>query len=303
MFPWLSQIAPCFEKYLVNSLSFEYVPVCATASPGHVRMYIDYDVMDEAPANARDFAMMYGTVTTPIWQSARMKYAPPKREPFFTAIPDATEDRLSDVGTLYFYTEGNPGTYAGELWVNYDITLMKPQASGQEQVTVGGDEPLTKPLDQCPGPDGDEWTVGAAGMSIVRDLCNLETQVGMPYDIANQVLTNPAASGKTKRRVILNVEGGGAINNGGLSWTDTDQLVQVVAATNCSVTAVPQLNMLTDTLATPWKLQRAFDIQNTYDALPGSVQLRFLDALGKVPGMIGNLKSVVTLINGVSSNM
>lgn len=302
MFPWLSQIAPCFEKYTINSLTFEYVPVVAVSTPGHLRMYIDYDPMDEVPNTPREFAMMYGTVTTPIWSRASLRYQAPKSS-LFTALHGATEDRLSDAGTLYFYSESTAAVYAGELWVDYDITLIKPQASNQTQVAVGGDEPLTRPVDQCPGPDSGEYHITpGVGMAAIRDSVNLASQVGMIYDQVNRVLSNPASAGRMKRRVIVNATGDAAISNGGASWTHAADLLTASAPVNCTLDGLGDvLNYITDTTAPPWNLQAAFDVTNAYDSAPGTLKLQWLDALGKVPAMAGHLKTVITVLNDVTA--
>jgi len=46
VFPWLSQIAGAYEKYSINSMSFEYVPSCSTLADGILYLAFDHDPSD-----------------------------------------------------------------------------------------------------------------------------------------------------------------------------------------------------------------------------------------------------------------
>lgn len=46
IFPWLSSLAPSFEKYTINSMHLEYVPQCGTTTAGVVYLAFDYDPTD-----------------------------------------------------------------------------------------------------------------------------------------------------------------------------------------------------------------------------------------------------------------
>lgn len=46
MFPWLAFIAPGYESFSINSMTFEYIPQAPFTEGGMLYMAIDYDAAD-----------------------------------------------------------------------------------------------------------------------------------------------------------------------------------------------------------------------------------------------------------------
>lgn len=46
VFPWLSQIAGAYEKYVIHTIRFDYVPSCSTLADGIIYLAFDHDPSD-----------------------------------------------------------------------------------------------------------------------------------------------------------------------------------------------------------------------------------------------------------------
>lgn len=276
MFPWLSQIAPSFEKYEINKLTFTYMPTCSTAQIGHVRAFIDYDPLDECPASVFGFAQMEGLVYGPVWTSLSLQYRAPCRQQLFTAVTGAVEDRLADAGTLYFYNESTAGYAIGEWWVDYDVTFYKAQYNDLSPLHVAGDA-IDKTITDCPGPgvDGVFTKIGTY-TSILPQICPVLEELGLPYDFATHILGIPANTGKQVQRLLINVCGHEALNPA--PATPQDLVRAAAVGTTATVTNIEELSYMTDTTAPDWQAQIAYDVNNNTDYVPGQVTLDFKEA-------------------------
>lgn len=141
VFPWLSRIAPNFESYVFNSLSFTYVPACATTQNGSMGLSPDYDATDNTdnthiPYTKAQVCAFQDSCRTPVWQPVTMTCTPSnlhKRKQYYvresvdaSTVP-GVGDRSSDALLIYYWFSGVSEDVGGELWVEYDITLFTPQ--------------------------------------------------------------------------------------------------------------------------------------------------------------------------------
>lgn len=135
-FAWLSKIATAFESYVFNSLTFFYVPSCATSDGGSVGLAPDYDPEDALNTTTtvakQILSSFQDAVRSPIWQSVAMKCTPSnlhKRKTYFVRESDFAEagNRAMDTGRLHYWLSGVAADVGGEIWVSYDITLFTPQ--------------------------------------------------------------------------------------------------------------------------------------------------------------------------------
>ena len=46
LFPWLSTISTCYERYRFHKLRYEYVPWIGTSATGAIQCSFDYDASD-----------------------------------------------------------------------------------------------------------------------------------------------------------------------------------------------------------------------------------------------------------------
>jgi hypothetical protein len=143
VFPWLSRMARNFESYRFDKLHFLYETESATSEAGSVIMAIDYDASD-SNASSKQMMMAYrGSVRTAPWSACKhisMKEDLSKLKSHFIRtgnLPAGVDVKLYDIGTLQVATSGTSTNTLGELYVEYDVTLMTPQFD-QEIQAVGG---------------------------------------------------------------------------------------------------------------------------------------------------------------------
>lgn len=134
-FPWLSAIAQRYESYRFRSLKFEFETQAATTTTGTVALAVDYDANDAAPDTKAQVLTYRDTVRSPPWKSCCFTAAREdlgKRSSYYVrngSLGTSQDITLYDVGSLYACTQAQAGTTAvGELYVEYDIHLMTPQA-------------------------------------------------------------------------------------------------------------------------------------------------------------------------------
>lgn len=136
LFPWLSEIATRFESYKFSKLRFVYEPQSPTSSAGTVMMVTDYDEADSAPLSKTQFMAFKGGVRSPPWFTCAFEADPSdlnKRSTYFvrnsSQAATGNDSRLFDTGQFYLAYEGDTaagGFSAGELYVDYEVTLMTP---------------------------------------------------------------------------------------------------------------------------------------------------------------------------------
>jgi len=136
-FPWLSTLANSFETYQLHKLSFEYCPTCPSSTPGYHAMMVEYDADDDPPGTKSAFLMnetaYSGTVWSPMklnCDSHMLKSIGPDRYTRPRGVTPADQElKLYDAGFLCWTSAGNPSpqTTIGEIWVEYDVTLLSPQ--------------------------------------------------------------------------------------------------------------------------------------------------------------------------------
>jgi len=155
-FPWLSQVASLFDQYQMNGLVFEFRSTSSEYNSvgqalGTVVMATDYDVTDapyptKAQMENSDFAcsaktssdLIHGVECAPSTRPTNIMYVRTG------SSPPNTDLHLYDLGNFQFATAGlsSSTVTVGELWVHYDVTLMKkqinPNQGGQSAFILSG---------------------------------------------------------------------------------------------------------------------------------------------------------------------
>lgn len=142
-FRWLAAIAHNFEQWIPNGIVFEWVPTCGAAvsstnsALGTISMATQYNA-NESPFVDKTALLNHHFATSGRIADTQMhaiECAVGDRptpilytrtdDPF--ALPDEDE-RLTFLGWTTIWREGSQASFtAGELWVTYDITLLKPR--------------------------------------------------------------------------------------------------------------------------------------------------------------------------------
>lgn len=180
-FPWLHNIARNYQQWLPLGMCFEYIPTCGTGiattpNIGVIRAATQYDVyqpvfgadirrilnhffaVSGAPYEAITHCIECAPNQTPI----RPLYIRPEAVLEHDDIEkktggvdlvlhrDATFDaRLYDLGRFEMNNSGSVANYAGgQLWISYDIVLLKPRLELSGGFTYDSD--FTVPLPDPP---------------------------------------------------------------------------------------------------------------------------------------------------------
>lgn len=136
LFPWLSTIADSWEYYMINRFRIIYKPNAASTAVGTVAIAVDYDNYDSTPLSKQQLAEFKPYVSGVPWSSSIIYDMPNTlaklhnngkllvRSGYFSG-----DKNLNDVGLLYVATQDVTPGYLGELYVDYDITLINQQTN------------------------------------------------------------------------------------------------------------------------------------------------------------------------------
>jgi len=134
IFQWLSRIAANFESYKFHKLKFCYEPEAPSTLGGTLLLSVDYDAADAAPSNKQTAMAARGAVRSAPWGSCSHVSLPADlnkmKSNYVRGTNPATDTdiRVYDIGNLHVVTQGVGSSSAacGELYVEYDVTLMTP---------------------------------------------------------------------------------------------------------------------------------------------------------------------------------
>jgi hypothetical protein len=245
LFPWLSTIASCYQQYEIMGMVIMFKSTSTDFSTsgalGSVILATNYDVLESPYTNKiimensqyavsakPSLSQMHAIECDPKLTTITTKYI---RNPS-SSTTTSQDARFYDHGSFQLATVGlsaTAGTVSGELWVTYDIKLLKPEIinsafllSGQ-RITSGGVVSKTNMFGTAPTGAGSIFaTVSANTLTFVRpgqyllELENggtglvdpVETVVGLTYSqvtsvtngtpsMINVYLLNVSASGQT----------------------------------------------------------------------------------------------------------
>jgi hypothetical protein len=133
-FPWLSKIAANFESYRFSKLKFCYETEAPSSLGGTQVLAVDYDASDVAPTTKQQALAYRDSVRCAPWQNCThnsLKEDLSKQKTYFVrygAAPANTDIKMYDTGNLFAINQGvtTGGAVTGELYVEYDVTLMTP---------------------------------------------------------------------------------------------------------------------------------------------------------------------------------
>lgn len=129
-FPWLSAIAPNYEKYKFTSLKFFIRPQAPANTPGVCMLALDYDPTDDPPQSKAAMFQKFKAERANAWTPFSIT-SKKMSDKFIAPVKPTTgaDLRQSDAATLYVGTAANATTTAiSELWAEYTVALKIPQA-------------------------------------------------------------------------------------------------------------------------------------------------------------------------------
>lgn len=189
MFPWLNNLALVFEQFRILGMIIEYKSISSTAvlstqALGSVMMATQYNTAVLALNSKRQMLNHYfGCSTVPYRDlihpiECKESYDPLKV--YFTRPPGIEvpnrDNRFEAYGNFTIATEGMPTTAqtVGELWISYDIMLIKPRISTTAQSVLFIDPIGPGPEDEITYIHEDEWPVTPEAISDARLAIALE---------------------------------------------------------------------------------------------------------------------------------
>lgn len=155
-FPWLSNIAQCFEEYVWHGLVFEFKSTSAntisntTTALGEIILAGNYNTIVQAPtvpfASYQAMLQYEFSTSAKVSQNQIMGIECRRKDnpvdEFYTRtgpVPFGADPRLYDLATFTYAINGYPyqNVNLGQLWVCYDVELKKPKlpsGSGEGQI-------------------------------------------------------------------------------------------------------------------------------------------------------------------------
>jgi hypothetical protein len=184
LFPWLCRMAKQYSQYKIHGMVFTYKTMssdyAASGPLGTVFMATNYNALDRAFQSKVELENTEFAVSTKPSQSLiHAIECDPKvsgfdilyvRDPAYDTTGEVSDRRFYDYGRFQVGTQGLPGSTGntlGELWVSYDIELIKPIPGGS---LVTGTSLISKP-------DG---TVGVAALKPSENRYSPNITLSMP---------------------------------------------------------------------------------------------------------------------------
>jgi hypothetical protein len=181
LFPWLAPIASNYQQYRFNGLVVEFKTlssdITAGGALGSVILATNYDVVDvpfstkitmensEYAISAKpSLSQLHAVECDPEQVANNLYYCRSSADGSSTA-----DARFYDLGLLQIATSGLPssaGTVLGELWISYDVSLLKPIisstiSSGSMTINSGGTVTSAVPFGSAPTPTGNTLAIGS----------------------------------------------------------------------------------------------------------------------------------------------
>lgn len=132
-FPWLSQMAPCFERYRFNKIKFDFVPSQSATTAGRYYAAIDYDYDDAVATNKESLMGNMSATEAAVWQPMSLTADPnslnrdlPYRYVSCTTRNLAVENRTSYCGFLMVAFDTPTANLLVDIWVEYEIEFVTP---------------------------------------------------------------------------------------------------------------------------------------------------------------------------------
>lgn len=158
-FPWLSRIALVFEKYLVNNVTYHYVPSLPSDTPGNIYLGFEYDPTELLPSSKMQFMMNQDSTSASAWMPVSLQLDPSKcrqRGELYvrtSGLTGSQDIKTYDLGIFEFATSGISGITdtIGDLYIEYSIDLLIPTSWENELIAeMWYDDTLSSPTASAP---------------------------------------------------------------------------------------------------------------------------------------------------------
>jgi hypothetical protein len=139
VFPWASQLARSYDKYIFRKLKFEFRSVVPTTTAGVVMMSFDYDTLDSLPVSKFEHAQTTPNVESNSFNSFELQVQCDNTPRFVRQGAIADVDlKTYDLGQLVISSSYGAAALVGEVYVDYEVELMKPSHGVPVMSRIGG---------------------------------------------------------------------------------------------------------------------------------------------------------------------
>lgn len=126
VFPWLAGIASSYDKYKFHDIVLEFVPLVSSTTAGQVTLAWD-PAGSDSTVGYNELSLMH-SVANPPWMPMQLRL-PGSSEKYVGEQADsggATSDFYNH-GRIYAGVIGMAAAKAGQIYINYVVTLSAPQ--------------------------------------------------------------------------------------------------------------------------------------------------------------------------------
>lgn len=134
LFPWLCMVAPSWERYRFQALTFSFKTSCSTTFAGDLAMAIDYDARDALPTTFGEISSHEGCCTGNFYGNlgcpAIIKNFDKRNRGWYLSAEAEQSTELAEFygGTFETYTSvATANAPVGKLYVDYIVELNNPQ--------------------------------------------------------------------------------------------------------------------------------------------------------------------------------
>lgn len=264
-FPWLSEVAKCFEQWVPHGIGFYFrsmsspnvLSEAANTSLGSVVMSTQYDPKDAPFVDKAENENYWCTVSGVPYRDLMHLVECAKNQTLLNELlvriddqPAESDLSFYDLGNFDIATVGNPaGTGSiGELWVTYCIELLKPKIPEQPTPSDAGTDLFsltTVTNTRCLGSSAPTIIVNSLGATvdttgfgtiILNDVVPNGTNLMMVYCIigSSTAITPPSIT-LTGLDYNTDYVSSAAFNNGTTNTELITACVKVTNSVNCSI--------------------------------------------------------------------
>lgn len=150
-FPWLSNIACNFDKYVMKRLRFYTISNQSTSIAGRVGLGFDVDSTDPQPADRNEFfSLTYHSECAP-WDSVILDIPVDGKERFINSHT-STDSKLIDIGQIILMSDAIAATSVAlsDVIVEYTVELIDPQQAVYSTQAILGNNSSVATLDLLP---------------------------------------------------------------------------------------------------------------------------------------------------------
>ena len=150
MFPWLSSVAICYEKYKFHKLHFEIIPYNPTTVLGFYTSAIDYDPNDPDPPSDEVLTAYAGCQSNNTWQKSTVvantnALLDNRQSKYIDTTPFVSgKDYRQSAGGKFLFSVAGSSYCSVKIFVNYDVELFLPQLLDKALTTQGINHTFSK---------------------------------------------------------------------------------------------------------------------------------------------------------------